>query len=272
MDTLNEKITILLELKLFDKYIIEKILTFLLDEITRDTKRLDEDTKSYILYPSFMDIKIINSFPQFDIYSIFYNVKMKYYIEKGYENVDNYFYKKNYIVYGMVIPNREIKKIFYDIEYNKYTLIHFIFYNVLKFYAKDKESIYNCGGSINNINFMYKGDYVDSYTHHKLFTSCKYITALYYKINYSQFDKLDNILRYLKNNDIQYVATYNFKYSTNYKACAYYELYDYKNLYGWYEEYTFNIMIDEFIEKCDMNNFIKNVYDNIDQHPYLEID
>jgi hypothetical protein len=105
-----------------------------------------------------------------------------------------------------------------------------------------------------------------------LFTSCKYITALYYKINYSQYEKLDDILRYLKNNDIQYVATNNFKYSTNYKACAYYELYDYKKLYGgWYEEYTFNIMIDDFIEKCDMNNFIKDVYDNIDQHPYLEI-
>ena len=31
-----------------------------------------------------------------------------------------------------------------------------------------------------------------------------------------------------------------FKYSTNYTGCAYYELYDYKNLYCWYEEYTFN--------------------------------
>jgi hypothetical protein len=94
-------------LKIFDKYIIEKILTFLLKEIIRSNKkRLDEDINSYILFPSFMDIKIINKYPQFDIYNILYNILMKYYIENGLEIGDNYFYRKNYIVYGMMLPVR----------------------------------------------------------------------------------------------------------------------------------------------------------------------
>lgn len=208
--------------------------------------------KSYIIVDkSFIDLKIYEKFPQFNIYSIFYNK-----------------YSRSYT---SILSHKH--KAIYDIKYTKYILIHFIFYNVLKFYTKEAKSIYNKQGNIKNIDFILDGDYTDSYTHYKLFTSSKYITALYYKMNYSKYEKLDNILKYLKNNDIHYIAPTNFKfkYSINYDYCAYYEIYEYKNLYEWDDLIDSNVLINNFIEKCNMNNFIENVYDNINEHPYLEI-
>jgi hypothetical protein len=265
MDTLIKKINILCELKLFDKYITEHILTFLLYEFKSDILQLDETEtydiqKLYIIYSSFMDLKLINTFPQLDIYSIFNNIHMKYYIKHKYDIIDS-----------QSCFGEFTKKIFYDINYSKYTLIHFIFYNVLRFYTKDIKQIYDCKGNIKNLDLMFNDDYADSYTHYKLFLSCKYITALYYKINYSKCEKIEDIMKFIKNNNIQYDKSDSFKYSTNYTECAYYECYDYGYLYELGEDLTFNIMIDDFMTNCDMNNFIKKIYDNIDKHPYLEI-
>lgn len=257
MDTLIEKINILCDLELFDKYIIEHILTFLLYEFKSNILHLDETKtydiiKSYIIYPFYMDLKLINSFPQLDIYSIFINVHKN--------RIDRQSYFGGYK-----------EKIFYDINYSKYTLIHFIFYNVLKFYTEDIKQINNCKGNIKRLDLMLNDDYVDSYTHHKLFLSCKYITALYYKKNYSKCEKIEDIMKFIKNNDIQYEKSDNFKYMINYTECAYYEYYEYENFYIFGSVDEFNIMVDDFIKKCNMDNFIKNIYDNIDDHPYLEI-